>query len=345
MKTLFRVSFLFKNLNFGFLLILVLSQTLQGQSMDSTYAEKLGFPKGSRVLILHVDDAGMSYDSNLGAEEALTKGISTSVSVMMPCPWVTGFIKFLKEHKNIDAGIHLTLTSEWDNYRWAPLTGKTQSPGLYDPNGYFWPSAEEVVAHSNPQEVDLEIRAQLEKARNMGFEPSHLDSHMGTLFDNPAFLMKYIQLGIENHIPIMLPGGHDQLIAEETHAPMERIQALQSLGKLVWSKGLPVLDDLHNISYDWIIPMDAKNDFEKLREFKTKKYKEAFKSLKSGITMMIMHCTKTSPYFQYISSSGPTREGDLLAMLDPILKKTIQEEGIILTTWKEIRQRRNSRKN
>jgi hypothetical protein len=67
-----------------------------GPDPDSTYAERLGFPKGSRVLILHVDDAGMSFDSNTGAEMALTKGASTSVSVMMPCPWVPGFVQFSK---------------------------------------------------------------------------------------------------------------------------------------------------------------------------------------------------------------------------------------------------------
>ncbi len=80
------------------LLIIALSTITRGQSQDSTYADRLGFPKGARVLILHVDDAGMSFDSNLGAEMALTKGVSTSVSVMMPCPWVPGFLQFLKTH-------------------------------------------------------------------------------------------------------------------------------------------------------------------------------------------------------------------------------------------------------
>ncbi|WP_431214054.1 ChbG/HpnK family deacetylase [Puia sp. P3] len=65
---------------------------------DTTYAERLGYPKGAKVLILHVDDAGMSYESNAGAINALTKGAATSVSVMMPCPWVPGFVRWLKQH-------------------------------------------------------------------------------------------------------------------------------------------------------------------------------------------------------------------------------------------------------
>jgi chitin disaccharide deacetylase len=96
---------------FNLLIIILIPLCLHSQSIDSSYAEKLGYPRGSRVLILHVDDAGMSFDSNNGAEKALTEGVSTSVSVMMPCPWVPDFVDFLKSHPKIDAGLHLTLTS------------------------------------------------------------------------------------------------------------------------------------------------------------------------------------------------------------------------------------------
>src|ERR1700724_1400976 len=99
---------------------------VSAQPDSTTYAEKLGFPKGARVLILHVDDAGMSFDSNLGAIEAMEQGVASSTSVMMPCPWVPGFVKYLKQHPNTDAGLHLTLTSEWKDYRWGPLSGKSK---------------------------------------------------------------------------------------------------------------------------------------------------------------------------------------------------------------------------
>jgi predicted glycoside hydrolase/deacetylase ChbG (UPF0249 family) len=324
---------------FWVLSILILPFSLKAQ--DSTYAEKLGFPRGSKVLILHVDDAGMSYDSNIGAIKALTEGISTSVSVMMPCPWVPGFIQFLKKNPGIDAGLHLTLTSEWDAYKWGPVSGKSQVPGLCDSNGYFWPDAENVVRHALPEEVEKEILAQLSKARSMGFEPTHLDSHMGTLFDSPGFLEKYMKIGMENHIPIMLPGGKDHLIQEETHAPESRVKQLQYLGSLLWKKGLPVLDDLHNISYDWPIPDSIKNKDRELRDFKTQKYLEAFKSLQPGLTMMIMHCTSPTEVFSHITTSGPTRKGDLLAMLNPELKAALKKQGIILTTWREVGRRRD----
>ena len=103
-------------------------QHLLQPAQDTTYADRLGFPKGARVLILHVDDAGMSLESNEGAIAALTRGAATSVSVMMPCPWVPGFVKWLKTHPDIDAGLHLTLTSEWNDYRWRPLSGQAVRP-------------------------------------------------------------------------------------------------------------------------------------------------------------------------------------------------------------------------
>jgi hypothetical protein len=305
-----------------------------------TYAEKLGFPKGARVLILHVDDMGMSFDSNEGGIDALTKGASTSCSVMMPCPWVPAFVHWLKNHPEIDAGLHLTLTSEWQGYRWGPVAGKTNVPGLVDPEGAMWPSVEAVVAHATADEVEMEIRAQLDRARKMGFEPTHLDTHMGTLFGKPEFMMRYMKVGMENHIPIMFPGGHDMLIEDQMHMPEAYLKQIRDAGKILWAAGLPVLDDLHNSSYDWKIPDDMKNDDIKLCRFKTEKYIAALKLLKPGVTMMIMHCTKTTPVFEHISDSGPGRRGDMLAMMDPAFKKALVDEGIILTTWRELKERR-----
>jgi hypothetical protein len=326
---------------FNLLIIILIPLCLHSQSIDSSYAEKLGYPRGSRVLILHVDDAGMSFDSNNGAEKALTEGVSTSVSVMMPCPWVPDFVDFLKSHPKIDAGLHLTLTSEWVRYRWGPLSGSKNTPGLVDSMGYLWPSVEQAAAHASPDEVEQEMMAQLAKARSMGFEPTHLDTHMGTVYANPQFLLKYIQLGIKNHIPVMLPGGADSLIQAQTKLPDIVIAQMRLLGKQLWNAGLPVLDDLHNTSYDWVIPADIASDDKKLDEYKTAKYIDALKELRPGITMMIMHCTDTGPDFKYISDSGPSRRADMLAMLNPAFKKALEKQGIILTSWRELKKRRD----
>lgn len=328
-------------MRYFFFLIFFSLTFCKAQTIDSTYAEKLGYPKGAKVLILHIDDAGMSFDSNEGTIAAMTRGAANSCSVMMPCPWVPGFVHFLKQNPAIDAGLHLTLTSEWKDYRWGPLAGKTAVPGLTDAEGDLWPAVADVVKHASADEVEKEIRAQLDRAVTMGFIPTHLDSHMGTLFASPAFLERYIKVGIEKNIPVMLPGGHNSLIRQEMNAQEALINQLREIGKTLWSSGLPVLDDLHNESYDWKIPVNIENDDKKLQSFKAQKYIEALKTLRPGVTMMIMHCTATTPVFPYISNSGPLRKADLLAMIDPAFKKALADEGIILATWRELKMRRD----
>ena len=311
------------------------------QNTDTTYAERLGFPKGAKVVIVHVDDVGMSFDSNEGAITAMTKGIATSCSVMMPCGWVPGYVHYLKEHPTTDAGLHLTLTSEWDNYRWPPLSGKPKVPGLVDKEGAMWPEVADVVAHATPEEVETEIRAQIERAKEMGFNPTHMDSHMGTLFAKPEFLQKYVTLAMEYHIPVMFPAGHAELISKQTGFTPGQMQGIRMLGKQLWNAGLPVLDDIYNESYGWEMPKETKVTDAALQKFKTQKYKEAFKAMKPGLTYLIMHCTAPSEIFKHISGSGTTRKGDMLAMIDPELKKFVEKEGIILITWRELSERRN----
>lgn len=337
--------------------ILLITTTLKAQ--QPTYAEKLGWPKGARVIVLHVDDAGMSFDSNEGVKNAIDKGVASSFSVMMPCPWVPQIVKYIKTNPRHDGGLHLTLTAEWNNYRWPPLMGKPATPGLVDEEGAMWHEAENVVQHASPDEVDKEIRAQLDRALTMGFVPTHMDSHMGTLFASEAFLEKYIKLGIEKKIPVMLPAGHNTYLradyidrqkqelqkagkwkeGTELKAPAILDKAI-GIGKMVWAAGLPVLDDLHNNSGTWEIPEAAKKSDKALQAFYTKKYSETIASLKPGLTMVLMHCTDPSEVFQHISGSGNRRKGDMLAMMDPQFKKSLEKEGVFITTWREIMERR-----
>jgi len=305
---------------------------------NSTYAERLGWKKGDRVVILHVDDAGMSYESNIGTINAISKGIANSCSVMMPCGWVPMMVKFLKENPTIDAGLHLTLTSEWDNYRWVPLAGKSAVPGLTDTEGALWPEVEDVVKHASPDEVEKEIEAQIDRAKTMGFNPTHLDSHMGTLFATPAFMERYIQAGIRHKIPVMIPAGHATLIRSQMPELKSTFAQIQQVGTSIWNAGLPVIDDLHNATSSWPLPAD-KSD-RSLEQFGVEKYKEVIDALKPGLTMVIMHCTASDKHFDQIAGSGNNRKKDMLAMMSPELKKYAKEQQIIFTTWKEIMERR-----
>ncbi|ULQ55699.1 polysaccharide deacetylase family protein [Flavihumibacter rivuli] len=321
--------------------LLLLGAAAQAQT-DTTFAERLGYPKGAKVIILHVDDAGMSYDSNIGAFKALEEGVASSVSVMMPCPWVPHFVQWLKQHPRVDAGLHLTLTSEWDNYKWGPVSGRPAVPGLVDTlTGGMYATVAAVDKSAKPEEVGREIRAQIQKARQMGFEPTHLDTHMGTVYANPAFTMQYITAGIEHKIPVMVPGGHNTIVSRDMPEKADALKQAKMIGQMLWKSGLPVLDDLHNNSYGWKIPESAKKSDKALQDFGTQQYITAMEECKPGLTMIIMHCTQPTEVFPHISDSGPTRKADLLAMLDPRLKNYIREKGIILTTWRELMERRS----
>ena len=322
------------------ILLILVTQLSHAQTKDQTFAEKLGYPKGKKILIVHVDDVGMSYESNQGAIRAITEGVATSLSVMMPCGWVPGFVHYLKENPKTDAGLHLTLTSEWKDYRWGPLAGKNQVKGLVDPEGAMWRGVADVVKNASPDEVEKEIRAQLDRARTMGFIPTHLDSHMGTLFATPEFLQRYLKVGMEEKIPVMFPGGHNSVVQVQEKIIADQLAMTQMVGKQLWDAGLPVLDDLENSSYGWKGPESGDKSEKALQKYKTQKYIEAIKNIKPGLTMVIMHCTIHTEIFPKITDSYPTREGDFLAMIDPELRKYIEKEGIILTTWREAMERR-----
>jgi len=294
-------------------------------AQEKTYAERLGWPSGTKVVIFHVDDVGMSHNSNMGAIKAVEDGVATSLSIMMPCPWVPEYAAYLKEHPNTDAGLHLTHTSEWKNYRWGPVAGKSVVPGLVDPAGYLWKNVQDVVAHATADEIETEIRAQTDKALSMGINPTHLDSHMGTCF-TPLFIERYVKVGIEKQIPILIFGGHMQYIGEQAGnlRPM-----VISIAEKVWNAGLPVIDDLVTS------PTSA-------RDYKGKKAEliRLLCDMKPGITEILVHCTVQTEVFSHISGSGPNREAELRLLTDPDIKKLIEREGIVLTTWRELKKRR-----
>jgi len=296
---------------------------------EETYAEKLGYPKGARVAMFHSDDLGMHIDGNNGTIKAVENGVVTSASTMMPCGWVTHWAAWLKENPDFDNGLHLTLTSEWKYFRWVPLSGGKQNPGLVDGNGYMWPAVAQVVGAAKPKEVEGEIRAQIQKARDMGIPVTHMDSHMGTLFGSEDFLKVYTKVGIQEQIPIMIMGGHMTETTKRYRTGQRKELALK-YAKKAWDGGLPILDDLYTALTD-IKDVEEKKD----------KIKDLLKNQKPGVTMYIVHCTDPSPTFRNVSSSGDRRKSDMLALMDPEIRQFIEDEGIILTTWKEMKERRD----
>jgi len=314
-----------KSLLSSFLAISALASLLCPPVQADSYAEKLGWKPTDIVLILHVDDVGMSHSSNLGWIEASTRGLATSFVIMMPCAWVPEIAFYLKDHPDLDSGLHLALTSEWRLYRWGPLAGKSRVPGLVDEQGCLWRSVELVASHASADEIETEIRAQVDRAETLGIHISHLDSHMGTLFARPDYFERFARVGIEKHIPILAAGGH------MTYASQENPEATKSLrpqAEKIWAAGLPVLDDLHTASYDWK-PAEKKEKFVKL-----------IAELKPGLTEILFHCSVPTEDFPLITGSSEARRADTQLMTDPEVKQAFQKRNVIFTTWGELKERR-----
>jgi len=315
----------------AFLALLVIATPFTVMAQDeTTFGERLGWKATDRILILHNDDVGMSHESNLGTIEGYEHGLLTSNSTMMPCSWVLEWRDYVRDHPNlnIDNGLHLTMTSEWKHYRWRPVAGASVVPGLVDAEGYMPRGVMDVYGSATADEVETEIRAQIALAKKMGLPITHLDSHMGTLFYNPEYFQRYVKVGIEMQIPIMMISGR-----AEPRNDVERqlMPQIREAAKAIWAGGLPVLDYLQQSTADTSDP-----------KVMSATLIEHLKELKPGITQIILHGTRTGCNFDAISSSGGKREAELEMVLNADVKKVIEEEGIILTNYRELMERRQA---
>lgn len=156
---------------------------------------------GAKRLVVHHDDLGASHSANRAFVELSDLGIVTSGSVMVPCPWFPEMAAICRARPDLDVGVHLTLTAEFERYRWRPLTGVSDN-GLTDAAGFMWPRAAD-VAPADPAAVEAELRAQVETALAAGIDVTHLDAHMGTAW-LPQFVHIYLRLGADYRLPIVL---------------------------------------------------------------------------------------------------------------------------------------------
>src|ERR1700704_4030458 len=184
---------------------LVVASTLSAQT--KTIAERRGHPASSKLLIIHADDLGAAHSIDVASFDALDKGAITSASIMVPTPWITEVAAYARAHPNADLGLHLTLTSEWETFRWGSVESADKVASLLDSAGTF-PNDESLVAkNAKPAEAELEIRAQITRALAMGIRPTHLDSHMGSLFTTPALIATYVKVAHEYHLPFLAIKG------------------------------------------------------------------------------------------------------------------------------------------
>lgn len=295
-----------------------------------TWSEKLGYPKGRKVLLLHMDDLGMCPEANAAAQRYIEKKQILSGSVMMPCPEAAAFIAWTKKHAGTDIGLHLTLTSEWKKYRWPPVTDATKVPGLIDPDGKFWHEVPDVVAHASAAEVEMEIRAQIQRSLALGYTPSHIDTHMGTLYGSPEYAKVFFKLAQEYNIPANAIDVSIPEIAEKFKQQGYPINDV--VVKILNDYRLPKLDNFTSVpggpTYD-----------EKRTNFFT-----LVKSLRPGLTEIIFHPSVETDNLRSITNSWQQRVWEAQLFADPMVEQFFEEEGIIITNWKEITKRFAERK-
>src|ERR1043165_3064905 len=172
------------------------------RGQEKTIAERLGYPRDAKLLIVHADDLGMAHSVNAATMKAFETGLVNSGSIMVPCPWLPEIAAYARANPQADLGLHLTLTSEWTQFRWGPVSAKDRVASLLDPNGYFRLTETDAAQYADPKEVELELRAQIERARSLGIVPTHLDSHMGTLYQNKALFDVFMRVARENKLPV-----------------------------------------------------------------------------------------------------------------------------------------------
>lgn len=151
-------------------------------------------------IVNHLDDIGCSAGSVLAWKELRAAGAIRSGSVMVPCPYYPMARDDWQADPQQDMGVHITLTSEWSNYRWRPMTGPVK--GLTDADGFFHARPSQVCLQADVRAVVDEMEAQLERAMADGLQPSHIDAHMGTAF-LPPFGFELIALGKRHGIPVL----------------------------------------------------------------------------------------------------------------------------------------------
>ncbi len=290
----------------------------------NTQAEKLGYPAGRRIIILHADDAGMCVEANQAIQKYLLAGEIQSTAVMMPCPAAAEMIAWAVQHSKYDIGIHTTLTSEWNTYRWGPVSELGRVPGLIDPDGYLWKAVIGVVLRANAGEVETEIRSQIEAAKALGWNPTHMDTHMGTVYGKAEFTQAYLNLAMEYSIPAMVPDPRDDLMQRFRS---EGYPITEEMVGYLSSYRQPLLDDFRSIE-------SAPSYEQKRQDFYT-----LVSGLQPGLIEIIFHPAVESEQLKQITNSWKQRVWEGQMFSDQEVKQFLKDQGVITTNWREVMKR------
>ncbi len=275
-----------------------------------------------RYLIIHADDVGMCDSVNKGTIEALEAGIVTSASIMVPCPAFGGFAQYAKKHPEYDYGIHLTLNAEWPRHRWGPVLPREEVPSLVDRNGYLWVSEDDVAGNARADDVERELRAQIDRALELGVPLSHLDTHMGTLFTRPDFLEIYVRLGLDYNLPVLMP--RDNRFLRELGVGQDLRGHKANMMTILERRNYPILDTVL-MHYE-----------EDSLASKRRRYLQMIQAVPTGVSELIIHCGVDDSELKSIMTNYAIRSGDHAVFTDPDVISEIRNSGVSLISWKQL---------
>lgn len=295
-----------------FLLTLLLASV--AVNAQQTLAERLGYPRDAKLIIVHADDLGMAHSVNAATTKAFETGLVNSGSIMVPCPWLTEIAAYARANPQADLGLHLTLTSEWTNFRWGPVVSKDRVSSLLDKDGYLRLTEVDAAKAADLKEVELEIRAQIERARALGIVPTHLDSHMGTLYQSKELFDVFMRVARENKLPVR--------VAKEwftrTDFPASSITPNDVF-----------IDRMITIGPD-VAPQDW-----------AKFYTDALRKLEPGVTEFVIHLAYDDTEMRGATFDHPNwgaawRQRDFDFFTSDAFRKVLEENKIKLITWRDI---------
>lgn len=284
------------------------------QSASGTLAARLGYPTDAKLLIVHADDLGMAHSVNAASVKALETGLVSSASVMVPCPWFAEIAAYARSHPAADLGLHLTLTSEWSQFRWGPVLPTDRVPSLLNRDGYLFPTEAEAARSADASQAEAEIRAQVERALAFGLCPTHLDSHMGTLYQNEPLFKAYLRVARDYHLPVRISKNW------LTRAPF-----------------IPASLGPEDVVIDRIMEINPDVPPEQWAAF----YAEAIKGLQPGVTEIVIHLAYDDEEMRAVTVNHPAwgaawRQRDYDFFTGAEFRRLLQENNIKLITWAEI---------
>jgi predicted glycoside hydrolase/deacetylase ChbG (UPF0249 family) len=300
-------------------LFTVHAQTKTAQSSVAnvkTLAERLGYSRDAKLIIVHADDVGVTHSVNAATVTALNSGLVNSASIMVPCPWFPEIADYAKAHQDVDFGLHLTLTAERVYYRWGPVAPRDKVPSLVDENGYFWHDWSPTT-HIDPKDVEVELRAQIERALAMGVRPTHLDSHQYRLImTNKELFEVFVRLAHEYKLPFFVTRD--------------------------WFAQYPYLEPslgANDIVIDHTVTIEPSVAPENWAAF----YTSALGSLKPGVTEFVIHLAYDNDEMKAATRERATwgaawRQRDFDYFTGQEFKMLLESQNVKLVTWREIGQ-------